>query len=183
MKGGTDLDCGRTYGDLVQAVHDHLLSEADIDASVVRLFTARMRLGMFDPAADVPFNTIPYSEVEFAPAHRELALQAAREIDRAPEESQPTRCRCNPRSGRSLWWGRTADLLASIEGNYNGVARDPVSPLQGMRKQFGSANVIYAPGSILADGTPAPVPSAYLRTDASLKTRGAEGRVFRQHRV
>ncbi len=45
-------------------------------------------------------------------------------------------------------------------------------------KQFGSENVIYAPGSILADGTPAPIPSAYLRTDASLKTAGLKGEYF-----
>ena len=78
VKAGTDLDCGRTYGALTKAVGEHLLSEADIDVSMVRLFTARMRLGMFDPPAAVPFNAIPYSEVNSA-AHRELALQAARE--------------------------------------------------------------------------------------------------------
>ena len=74
--------------------------------------------------------------------------------------------------------GPTADLLESIEGNYNGTSPDPVSPLDGMRKEFGSENVIYAPGSILADGTPAPIPSAYLRTDASLTTAGLKGEYF-----
>jgi len=176
VKGGTDLDCGRTYGDLVQAVHDHLLSEADIDASVVRLFTARMRLGMFDPATDVPSNTIPYSEVN-APAHREMALQAAREtIVLLKNRYQTLPLQSSIRKIAVV--GPDADLLASIEGNYNGVASDPVSPLQGLRKQFGSANVIYAPGSILADGTPDPVPSAYLRTDASLKSAGLKGEYF-----
>ena len=74
--------------------------------------------------------------------------------------------------------GPTADLLESIEGNYNGTAPDPVSPLNGLRKEFGGENVIYAPGSTLADGAPAPVPSAYLRTDASLKTAGLKGEYF-----
>jgi beta-glucosidase len=74
--------------------------------------------------------------------------------------------------------GPTADLLETIEGNYNGTAPDPVSPLNGLRKEFGSENVAYAPGSILADGLPAPIPSAYLRTDASLKTAGLKGEYF-----
>ena len=74
--------------------------------------------------------------------------------------------------------GPTADLLESIEGNYNGTAPDPVSPLNGLRKEFGSENVIYAPGSSLAEGSPTPIPSAYLRTDASLKTAGLKGEYF-----
>src|SRR5580658_1459609 len=40
VKAGTDLDCGNAYRDLVKAVNDHLLAESDIDAAVVRLFTA-----------------------------------------------------------------------------------------------------------------------------------------------
>ena len=110
---------------------------------MVRLFTARMRLGMFDPAADVPFNTIPYSEVN-SPAHRELALQAAREaIVLLKNRNQTLPLQSSIRKIAVV--GPDADLLASIEGNYNGVASDPVSPLEGLRKQFGSANVIYAP--------------------------------------
>ncbi len=176
VKAGTDLDCGRTYGDLVQAVRDHLLNEADIDTAVMRLFTARMRLGMFDPPANVPFNTIPFSDVN-SPAHRELALQAAREAIVLLENRNHT-LPLQPSIRKIAVVGPDADLLESIEGNYNGTAPNPVSPLDGLRKQFGSANVIYAPGSILAEGVPAPLPSAYLRTDTSLKTAGLKGEYF-----
>ena len=176
VKAGTDLDCGRTYAALTKAVHENLLAESDIDAAVVRLFTARMRLGMFDPPAAVPFNAIPISEVNSA-AHRELALEAARESIVLLENRDNT-LPLKPSVRRIAVVGPTADLLESIEGNYNGTAPDPVSPLNGLRKEFGSQNVIFAPGSILADGTPAPIPSAYLRTDASLKTAGLKGEYF-----
>src|SRR5207253_6397418 len=53
VKTGTDLDCGRVYPNLVQAVQQGLITEARIDTSVKRLFTARFRLGMFDPPARV----------------------------------------------------------------------------------------------------------------------------------
>ncbi|MGD0158143.1 MAG: glycoside hydrolase family 3 C-terminal domain-containing protein [Terracidiphilus sp.] len=176
VKAGTDLDCGRTYAALTKAVGEHLLTEADIDAALVRLFTARMRLGMFDPPAAVPFNAIPYSEVNSA-AHRELALQAARESIVLLENRNGT-LPLKPSIRRIAVIGPTADLLESIEGNYNGTAPQPVSPLNGLRKEFGAANVIYAPGSVLAAGSPAPIPSAYLRTDESLKTEGLKGEYF-----
>jgi beta-glucosidase len=176
VKAGTDLDCGRTYAALTKAVHEHLLTEADIDTSMVRLFTARMRLGMFDPRAAVPFNAIPYSEVNSA-AHRELALEAAREsIVLLKNRNNTLPLKASIRKIAVV--GPTADLLESIEGNYNGTAPDPVSPLNGLRKKFGGRNVIFAPGSILADGAPAPIPSAFLRTDASLKVPGLKGEYF-----
>ncbi len=176
VKAGTDLDCGRAYQDLVKAVNDRLLPESTLDQSLVRLFTARMRLGMFDPPAMVAFNAIPFSEVN-SPAHRELARRAAREAivllknrnDMLPFKESVKKIAVV---------GPTADLLEAIEGNYNGTSPDPVTPLDGMRKAFGSENVIYAPGSILADGTPAPIPSAYLRTDSSLTTQGLKGEYF-----
>jgi beta-glucosidase len=176
VKAGTDLDCGRTYGALAKAVQEHLLLEADIDASMVRLFTARMRLGMFDPPAAVPFNSIPYSDVNSA-AHRELALQAAREsivLLKNANNTLPLKASIR----KIAVVGPTADLLESIEGNYNGTPPDPVSPLDGLQNEFGSENVIYASGSSLAEGVPTPIPSAYLRTDASLKTAGLKGEYF-----
>jgi len=176
VKAGTDLDCGKTYADLTKAVNDHLLSEADIDAAVVRLFTARMRLGMFDPPNIVPFNAVPISEVNSAP-HRELALRAAREsIVLLKNQNETLPLKSSVRKIAVV--GPTADLLESIEGNYNGVASSPVTPLEGLRKQFGSENIVYAAGSTLASGTPMPIPSSYLRTDASLRTEGLKGEYF-----
>jgi beta-glucosidase len=176
VKVGTDLDCGSAYKALSKAVAENLLSESGIDTAVTRLFTARMRLGMFDPPASVPFNAIPYSEVD-SPAHRELALEAARESIVLLENRNGT-LPLKPSIRKLAVVGPTADLLESVEGNYNGVASHPVPPLDGMRKQFGNENILYAPGSILADGTAAPIPSAYLRTDASLTTAGLKAEYF-----
>ena len=176
VKAGTDLDCGSAYRALTKAVAENLLSEAEIDTAVTRLFTARMRLGMFDPPAAVPFNGIPFSEVDSA-AHRELALEAARESIVLLKNRNGT-LPFKPSISKLAVVGPTADLLESIEGNYNGVASHPISPLEGLRKQLGSDNILYAPGSILADGTPAPIPSAFLRTDTSLQTVGIKGEYF-----
>ncbi len=136
-----------------------------------------MRLGMFDPPADVPFNAIPYSEVDFA-AHRAAGSRKRRASRSCCLKNRNDTLPLKPSIRKIAVIGPTADLLESIEGNYNGTAPHPVSPLDGLRKQFGNENILYAPGSILADGTPTPIPSAYLRTDASLKTAGLKGEYF-----
>src|SRR5215471_17310935 len=78
VKAGTDLTCTFTndYKSLPDAVQKGLITEAEIDRSLERLFVARFKLGMFDPPGKVPFSRIPYSEVDSAD-HRKLALEAA----------------------------------------------------------------------------------------------------------
>ena len=87
LKKGMDNECAdfftlakdsHDYQPYVDAVKQGLLSEAELDVSLKRLFTARMRLGMFDPAEKVPYAQTPESEIDSA-AHRELALKMARE--------------------------------------------------------------------------------------------------------
>src|SRR6266571_5284605 len=78
VRSGTDLDCGREYANLVEAVHQGLISEQAIDTAVTRLFLARFRLGMFDPPDSVRWARIPITVLD-EPSHRALALAVARE--------------------------------------------------------------------------------------------------------
>jgi beta-glucosidase len=78
VKNGCDLNCGDTYGALLDAVSRGLIAEAELDVSVKRLFMARMKLGMFDPEERVPFAAIPTSVVR-SRKHVDLALRMARE--------------------------------------------------------------------------------------------------------
>ena len=115
-------------------------------------------------------------------AHRELALQAAREsivLLKNRNDTLPLK----PSIRKIAVVGPTADLLESIEGNYNGTAPDPVSPLDGLRKQFGSENIIYAPGSILADGTPAPDSFGVSAHGRFAQDRRIERRILRQSAI
>src|SRR5713226_7731432 len=85
VKSGMDIICAwpeqqiRTERDAVlKAVQQGLLSNEDIDRAVRRLFTARIKLGMFDPPESVSYSSISISDNDIEP-HRQLALQAARE--------------------------------------------------------------------------------------------------------
>jgi beta-glucosidase len=78
VKAGCDLNCGCTYEHIPDAVAQGLLTEADLDVCIKRLFRSRMKLGMFDPPARVPWAAIPYEKND-SPEHHALARTAARE--------------------------------------------------------------------------------------------------------
>ncbi|WP_439822715.1 glycoside hydrolase family 3 C-terminal domain-containing protein [Rhodanobacter sp. FW021-MT20] len=61
--------------------------------------------------------------------------------------------------------GPDADALETLEANYHGTARHPVTPLQGLRARFGADHVAYAQGAPIALGVSIPVPETALRTD------------------
>ena len=61
VKSGCDLNCGDAYKWLKVAEAEGLLTEEEITKSVVRLFEARLRLGMFDEQCE--YNRIPYSVI------------------------------------------------------------------------------------------------------------------------
>ena len=175
LEAGTDLDCGSAYNSLGVALKTGLLTENTLDAALIRLFTARIRLGMFDPADRVPFNTLSGADVD-TPANRNLALQVAREsivLLKNDEHALPL-----PSGKHIAVVGPTADLLQAVEGNYMGTARQPVLPLRGMRDQFGAENIVYSPGAPLADGMATPIPSTCFRQSREGSLSGLKAEYF-----
>ncbi len=146
VRAGTDTTCGNEYVTLMKAVKDGPIKESEIDTAVKRLFTARMRLGMFDPPDAVPFNQIPMSENDSS-AHRELALEAARK-SMVLLKNQSGTLPLKPGIKTIAVIGPNAESIPALEGNYNGVPSHPVLPIDGMGRQFsGNARVLYAQGS------------------------------------
>ena len=76
--GGFLVKDDSDYKAYVDAVKQGFLKESDIDTSLVRLYTARMRLGMFDPPEMVPYSKIKENELN-SPANRQLAHEIANE--------------------------------------------------------------------------------------------------------
>ncbi|BFI95094.1 MAG: glycoside hydrolase family 3 C-terminal domain-containing protein [Rhodanobacter sp.] len=169
LAAGTDLDCGHTYANLAAAVRKGAIPESALDVALVRLFAARYRLG--ELGSDDPYAQIGASEIDSA-AHRKLALQAALESLVLLKNAHAT---LPLHSGlRLAVIGPDADTLETLEANYHGTARMPVTPLQGMRERFGADRVSYAQGAPVAAGVPVPVPETALRTpDGAAGLRGA----------
>ena len=153
VRTGTDLDCGRVYPNLVDAVKQGLITEADIDTSVTRLFLARFKLGMFDSPDHVRWTKIPFSVLD-QPANRQLAVQTAREsivLLKNAGQALPLR----KDLGTIAVIGPNSDQARMLLGNYNGEPADPVTPLRGIREAVSkNTRVLYARGADLADGFP-----------------------------
>ncbi|MGN1375086.1 MAG: glycoside hydrolase family 3 C-terminal domain-containing protein [Prevotella sp.] len=69
---GTDVECGKTYLDLPNAVKSGLITEEQIDVSVRRLLEGRFELGDFDADSLVEWTKIPESVVA-CKEHKDLA--------------------------------------------------------------------------------------------------------------
>jgi len=76
IKGGCDMECGDYYKNLPLSVKENLLSEADIDIALKRIFTARIRMGLLDSDDLNPYTKIPI-EVVCSDYNNSMARQAA----------------------------------------------------------------------------------------------------------
>jgi beta-glucosidase len=177
LKGGTDLNCGSAYSALPAAVRAGLADEATVDASLARLVAARRALGITADSRS-PWSKIKPSEVG-TPAHRALALEAARKSIVLLENNGALPLG----KARIAVIGTDADDLGVLEANYHGTAIRPVTPLDGIRKRFGAANVAFAQGSVLAEGAPVVLPETALRSNGkpglAVEVTDANGKLIR----
>jgi beta-glucosidase len=162
---GTDLECGYDYNNLMTAIERGLLTEADINVAVSRIFTARFKLGMFDPDDMVPYAQIPFF-VNGSDYNNSLSRDAAREsivLLKNSNDVLPLKKEINT----IAVIGPNADNFESLIGNYNGIPKEPVTVLKGIsNKVFPETKIIYAEGSDLAEGIHnlTVIPSRYLQT-------------------
>jgi beta-glucosidase len=183
LRTGTDLICGnpRTRvkverDAILKAVQQGLLSENDINRSLRRLFTARFRLGMFDPAGAVPYSGIGAGEND-SDAHRQLALAAARE-SLVLLKNQDNFLPLKHAYSSIAVIGPDADNLDALVANYNGTPSHPVTIVEGVRKRFPQSKVVYAEGTGLTGPIVRAIPSDALFTDRSRKQHGLKASYF-----
>ena len=183
VKSGDEVNCGRTYGALFNAVHLGLITEEEIDVAVRRAFLTRFQLGMFDPPANVRWAQIPY-KVNQSPEHDALALRAAREsIVLLKNDGLLPLDRKKLKTIAVV--GPTADEIMSLLGNYYGSPAAPVTILQGIREAAGpQTKVLYSRGADLVEGRAEPraaplIDPAYLRPEAGAAQQGLKGEYFR----
>ncbi len=176
VKAGTDLNCGVSYSKLPEAVDRGLITEEEIDVAVKRLFLARFKLGMFDPEEDVAYAQIPF-EVNTSEANDQLALEAAQKsIVLLKNKNNMLPLSKNIRKLAVI--GPNADNWESLVGNYNGIAKNPVTVLKGLQNKLQNTAILYAEGSHLAEGVSNlhAIPADYLETESG-KT-GLQGEYF-----
>ena len=159
LRAGTDLDCGRAYASLNQALVRGLIEEPDLDRALIRLFTARFRLGLFDPPARVPWSGLGSETVE-APHHLALARDAA--VRSVVLLENRGALPLAPSLRRLAVVGPTADDLPVLLANYHGTPSHPVKLLDGIRRAAAARgiSVSYARGARLVDASPGAIADA-----------------------
>ncbi len=168
LRAGVDNECtGATLTDTAgltepyrEALERGLVSMADIDRALVRLFSARFRTG--DLAGLRPLSTASASPADVgAPAHAPVALEAAEKSLVLLKNDGLLPLRGTPRIAVV---GPLGDATRVLRGNYSSPqSAPPVSVLEGLRRAIPDAKIEYVPfGETYTDGDP--IPSSALRT-------------------
>lgn len=146
LNKGCDVNCGCTYQYILDALKEGLITEEAIDRSVIRLFTTRFLLGMFEPCE---FDEIDYSQVE-SKEHLKLAKKAARKSVVLLKNNGLLPLD-NTRLNTIGVIGPNANSRAVLLGNYHGTSSRYVTVLEGIQKVADDSGirVHYSDGSHL----------------------------------
>jgi beta-glucosidase len=177
FEGGMDLICGdaNEADHIRSALQKGLITEAQIDKSLVRLFTARMRLGQFDPRPMV-FPKITAHEND-TDAHRKVGrTMAEKSLVLLKNQDGFLPFKSTVRTVAVI--GPNADSVDALVGNYNGTPSAPVTILKGMRARFGETHIRYAQGAGLLDPVQTPVPDNAFCLDAKCKKSGLNAEYY-----
>ncbi|KAK2990266.1 hypothetical protein RJ640_014718 [Escallonia rubra] len=144
IKSGLDLDCGpflavHTMG----AIQQGKLREANVNEALVNTLAVQMRLGMYDgEPSQQPYGYLGPLDV-CAPAHNQLALEAARQgivLLKNTNRALPLSIRRHPTVAVI---GPNSDVTVTMIGNYAGIACGYTTPVQGIARYV---KTIHQPG-------------------------------------
>ncbi len=138
IQTGTDLNCGDSYVHIPEAVSRGLLDEKYVDRSLVRLLSARIRLGELDGNIE-PWKDLPESMVE-GDEHLALSLKMA-------EESMVLLQNNNSilpleAGTRIALVGPNADDREMQWGNYNPIPEKTVTLADALKERFPDLTVV-----------------------------------------
>jgi len=147
------------YKAYVDAVQQGYLSETVLDTALLRLFTARIKLGMFDPPELDPYAKIDEKDLDSA-AHRAMALKMADEsmVLLKNDGTLPLKAGIM----RIAVVGPLAEQTGVMLGNYTGRPNHTVSLLEGLRAEFPNAKIDYVPGTQFLNPDGNPIPNSLL---------------------
>jgi beta-glucosidase len=183
FKAGMDVICGdyrnnmTTDADsIVRAVNKGLLPVAVVDRALVRLFSARIRLGLFEPKVAQPFAGITAKDYD-TPEHRALSERMARaSMVLLKNDGNLLPLKGTPRTIAVI--GPNADSMDALVGNYYGTPSQPVTVLAGLRARYPGSTILYSEGTGLVGPAEPPVPDNALCVDSACKTPGLWMEVF-----
>ncbi|HOC16454.1 MAG TPA: glycoside hydrolase family 3 C-terminal domain-containing protein [Bacteroidales bacterium] len=152
VSSGTDLECvweNYSYKTLPDAVARGLISEEEINKSLLRIFIDRFDLGEMDNDSLVPWSKIPMSIVN-NDEHKKLALDMARESMTLLQNNNNI-LPLNKSIQKLGVIGPNADDKPVLWGNYNGTPVNTITILEGITSKLSADKIIYDKGCDLVE--------------------------------
>lgn len=147
MNAGCDLNCGNTFLAMWDACKAGMVSEERITEAVVRLYTTRFLLGLFD---ETEYDEIPYEMVE-CPKHLRLSEKAARESMVLLKNNGLLPLK-KEAIGTIGVIGPNANSREALIGNYHGTSSEYITVLEGIQRYVGEdVRVLYSEGCSMKD--------------------------------
>ena len=148
---GTDLECGKVFMVLTEALQKGMIEEKLLDQHLRKTLTGRFELGMFDPADMLPWAKLG-PEVISSEAFDALATQAARE-SMVLLENKGNVLPLSKTIKTLAVVGPNADDAALLNGNYGGTPTEAHthSLLDGIRAALPDTKIIYQKACELND--------------------------------
>lgn len=132
VENGCDLNCGNIFIYLLEAVKSGLIKEEQIDGAVTRLFTTRMKLGLFEEQSKISYSKIPYEVVD-SNEMKELNLSIAKKC-LVLLKNQGNILPLDKSKLKTIGIiGPNANNRKALEGNYEGTASRYVTVLEGFQ--------------------------------------------------
>ena len=147
---GTDVECaGPSYKQLPEAVQKGLLSEEDMNKSLMRILVGRFDLGEMDADTLNPWAKIPISVVN-CDDHKTMALEMARETMTLLQNKNNI-LPLSKSVKKIAVIGPNADDERLMWGNYNGIPINTITILEGVKTKIPAEKILYDKGCDLVE--------------------------------
>ena len=150
LASGVNLNCGNTYASaLLDAVHQGLATEDQVDYALAGLLRTRFKLGLFDPAGTSPYDNLG-AEVIDSPEHREIAREAAaKSIVLLKNDNNVLPL--SKKAKKYYVLGPNSTSIEALLGNYYGVSSDMRTLLEGITSHVSSGTTVEYKYGVLMD--------------------------------
>lgn len=152
IRAGVNMDCSNLLqDDVLKAVEQRLISEADVDAALAPALRTQFRLGAFDDPSHVPFSKLGAAELH-SDEHIALSRLAAQQSIVLLKNANNLLPLDTKKYNTILVAGTNATSADALLGNYHGLSTNLVTFAEGIAAASGPAvGVQYDLGSDYTD--------------------------------
>jgi len=142
IKAGVNLDCSSILqDDVLEALHQGLISQQELDSALAPLLRTQIKLGFFNDRAQVPFSSYGADSIHNS-AHTDLARTIAGQSMVLLKNDRQTLPLSRDKFSSLMIVGPNAFSFDALSGNYHGVSSNMVTFVEGITAAAGTGTRI-----------------------------------------